>query len=55
MGPTVAVRGLLMVVASLAVERGLQGTQASVVTARGLSSGGFWALEHRLSSCDTQG
>ena len=27
------------------------GTQASVVVARGLSSCGLWALEHRLRSC----
>ena len=39
----VAVRGLLIVVASLVVEHGLQ--------ARGLSSCSSWALERRLSSC----
>ena len=38
----VVLRGLL--IASL-------GMQASVVVARGLSSCGSWALEHRLSSC----
>ena len=30
------------------------GAQASVVVARGLSSCGSWASEHRLSSCGTQ-
>ena len=30
------------------------GTWASVVVARGLSSCGSWALEHRLSSCGTR-
>ena len=38
-------------VASLAAEPGLWGAGASVVMARGLSSFGFPALEHRLSSC----
>ena len=30
------------------------GARASVVVARGLSSCGLWALEHRLSSCGAQ-
>ena len=30
------------------------GMQASVVAVHGLSSCSLWALEHRLSSCDTQ-
>ena len=30
------------------------GAQASAVVARGLSSCGSWALEHRLSSCGTR-
>ena len=46
--------GLLIVVASLVAQHGLQGKQTSVIVARGLSSGGSWALEHRLSSCGTQ-
>ena len=50
----VAVHGLLIAVASLVVEHGLQGTRASVVVARGLSSCGSQALELRLSSCDAQ-
>ena len=45
----VAVRGLLIVVASRCRARAL-GAQASVVVARGLSSCGSRALEHRLSS-----
>ena len=44
--PFVAVRGLLIVVASRC------GAWAPVVVARGLSSCGSRALEHRLSSCD---
>ena len=48
----VVVRGLLIAVASLVAEHGLDlGVQASVVVARGLSSCGSRALEHRLSSC----
>ena len=46
----VAVRGLLIAVASLVVARAL-GVQASVVVARRLSSCGLQALERRLSSC----
>ena len=42
----VAVRGLLIAVASLVVEHRLH--------ARGLSSCGSWALERRLSSCGTR-
>ena len=45
-----AVHGLLLVVASLVVEHRLQGTQASVVIACGVSSCSFQALEHRLDS-----
>ena len=47
----VVVRGLLIVVASLVGEHRFQGIWASVVSARGLSSCGPWALEHRLRSC----
>ena len=50
----VAVHGLLIAVASLVAEDRLEGMQASVVSARGLSSCGSQALEHRLSRCDTQ-
>ena len=49
----VAMRELLVVVASLIGDRGLQGTQAAVVWAHGLSSCGSWALEHSLNSCGT--
>ena len=45
--------GLLIAGASL-VKHGLEGTRASVCVARGLSSCGFQALEHRLSSCGTR-
>ena len=48
----VVVRGLLLAVVSLVVERGLWGTQASGVEACGLSCGS-WALEHRFSTCGT--
>ena len=47
----VAVRGLLIVVASLCCGARALGARASVVVAHGLSSCGSWALEHRLSSC----
>ena len=43
---------LLTLVASL-VEHRLSSAWASIVVARGLSSCGFWALEHRLNSHDT--
>ena len=46
----IVVRTLLIAVASRC---GLD-AQASVVVARGLSSCGSWALEHRLSSCGTR-
>ena len=49
----VAVRGLLIAVASRCRARAL-GAWASVVAARGLSSCGSWALEHRLCSCGTR-
>ena len=49
----VAVCGLLIATASLVVEHGLQGVQASVVAAPGLSRCGFQAVECRLSSCGT--
>ena len=45
------VHGLLVAVTSLCCGAWALGTQASVVVARGLSSCGSWALEHRLSSC----
>ena len=51
----VAVLRLLVVVASLVAETGLEGVQASVVAANGLSSCVSWAREHRLSSYGTQG
>ena len=47
----VAVRGLLIAVASLVAEHGLESAGASVDVACGLSSCGSWALEHRRSSC----
>ena len=46
----VVVRGLLIAVASRCGARAL-GARASVVVARGLSSCGSWALDHRLCSC----
>ena len=46
----VAVRGLLIAVASLCCGAQALVAQASVVVARGLSSCGSRALEHRLSS-----
>ena len=47
----VTVHKLLIVVASLVVEPGLQGVQTSVAVARGLCSCSSQALEHRLNSC----
>ena len=47
----VVVLGFLIVVASL-VQHGLQGMQASVAAAHGLSSCCSWASKHRLKSCD---
>ena len=44
----------LIVVASLAVEHGLQGTQASVATSRGLHSCGSQVLEQGFNSCSAQ-
>ena len=52
-GYSLVVLGLLTVLASLVMEHGLWGTQASVVGARGLSSCCSWASEHKLSSCGT--
>ena len=49
----VAVRGLLIVVASLCCGAQAVGTQAAVVVALRLRSCGLRALEHRLSSCGT--
>ena len=46
-----ALRRLLIVVASLCCGAEALGAQASVVVARRLSSCGSRALEHRLSSC----
>ena len=48
-----AALGLLTAVASLAAERGLLGVQTSGVAVCGLSTGGSWALWHRLSSHGT--
>ena len=42
---------LLIEVASLVMERGPQGPQASVVAERGLRSCGPQAVEHRLDGC----
>ena len=50
----VAVRGLLIAVASLYFGARALGTRASVVVARGLSSCGSQALQHRFSSCGTR-
>ena len=47
----VAMHRLLIVVAFLCCRARALGVQASVVAARGLSSCGSWALEHRLSRC----
>ena len=47
----VAVHRLLIVVAFLCWGAWALGTWASVVAARGLSSCGSWAVEHRLSHC----
>ena len=47
----VALRRLLIAVASLVVENGLQDMWAPVVAVRGLSSCGSWTREHRLNSC----
>ena len=49
-----AVRGLLIVVASLCCGAQALGTRASVVVACGLRSCGSRALERRLSSCGAQ-
>ena len=51
----VAVSRLLIVLPSHIAELGLQGTQASVVEARGLSVCSSQALEHSLNSCGTLG
>ena len=50
----IAVRGLLIAVASLVCRARALGARASVIVARGLSSCGSQALEHRLSSCGTR-
>ena len=46
-----AVRRFLIAMASLCCRAWALGTRASVVVARGLSSCGSQALEHRISSC----
>ena len=48
-----AALGLLTAAASLAAECGLLGVQTLGVAACGLSTGGSWALQHRLSSHGT--
>ena len=48
------VPGLLVAAASLVMERGPQGPQASVVAERGLRSCGPQAVEHRLDGCSSQ-
>ena len=50
----VAVHGLLIVMASLVVENGLQGARASVVVVHGLGICNSWALEHRIESYGAQ-
>ena len=50
----VAVRGLLIAVASLCYRAQALGTQAAVLVVCELSSCGLQALECRLSSCGTQ-
>ena len=50
----VAVRGLLIAVASLVAEHGPQSARASVVAVHGLSSCSTQALERRLSSCGSR-
>lgn len=50
----VLVPGLLIAAASLAMERGPQGPQASAVAERGLSGCGPQAVEHRLGGCGLQ-
>ena len=52
--PPAVVLALLIAVASLVAEHGLQGSGASVVRARGLSWCGFPAPEYRLGSCGAQ-
>ena len=47
----IAVRRLLIAVASLCCRAQAPGMRASVVVARGLSSCGSRALEHRFRSC----
>ena len=47
----VAMRGLLIAVASLVAEHGLKDSQASAAAALGLSSCGSHALEHSFNSC----
>ena len=50
----IAVRGLLIAVASLCCGALALGMRAAVIVAHGLSSCGSWALERRLSSCGAQ-
>ena len=53
-GPSPAAKvGLLTAMASLALEHGLQGTQASVVAGQGLGSLSSQAGQHRLDGCGT--
>ena len=47
----VAVLRLLIAVASLVLEHGLQACRLQYLWHGGLSSCGSWALERRLSSC----
>ena len=49
-----AMCALLVALAFLAVEHGLQGTRASIAAPVGLAVGSFQAPEHRLNSCGTQ-
>ena len=50
---SVAVHWLLLAMASLVAERGLQGSKASVAAGPDFSSWGSWALEGGLSHCGT--
>ena len=50
----VVVPGLLVAAASLLMEHGPQGPQASVVVECGLRSCGPQAVEHRLDGCGSQ-
>ena len=48
------VPGLLVAAASLVMERGPQGPQASVVAEHGIRGCGSQAVEHRLDGCGSR-